>query len=91
MSGCSNSCASKISIHQQPFSARDREKSFVGFFETGALAGAGTVNRPGRAQDASQVQVLSVSVLCAGVACALTFLSIREQLMKMKFPLLCVM
>lgn len=57
VSGCSNSCASKISIHQQPFSARDREKSFVGFFETGALAGAGTVNRPGRAQDASQVQV----------------------------------
>ncbi|KAJ1369851.1 Serine/threonine-protein kinase mig-15 [Parelaphostrongylus tenuis] len=54
-----NACAngSKILIHQQPLSSRDREKSFVGFFGTGALVGAATVNRPGRAQDASQIQV----------------------------------
>ncbi|EYB92546.1 hypothetical protein Y032_0192g1338 [Ancylostoma ceylanicum] len=55
VSSCTN--GSKISLHQQPLSSRDREKSFVGFFGTGALLGAGTVNRPGRAQDASQVQV----------------------------------
>ncbi|VDL72129.1 unnamed protein product [Nippostrongylus brasiliensis] len=54
-SACTN--GAKISAHQQPLSARDREKSFVGFFGTGALIGAGTVNRPGRAQDATQVQV----------------------------------
>ncbi|KHJ98803.1 hypothetical protein OESDEN_01209 [Oesophagostomum dentatum] len=54
-SSCSN--GSKISAVQQPLSSRDREKSFVGFFGTGAVLGAGTVNRPGRTQDASQVQV----------------------------------
>ncbi|PIO75917.1 CNH domain protein [Teladorsagia circumcincta] len=53
-SACAN--GSKISLHQQPLSSRDREKSFVGFFGTGTL-GTGTVNRPGRTQDASQVQV----------------------------------
>lgn len=52
---------SNLSLQQQPLSARDREKSFVGFFgAAGAsvLSGSGgTVNRPGRAQDTSQVQV----------------------------------
>ncbi|VDK59295.1 unnamed protein product, partial [Cylicostephanus goldi] len=53
-----NACTngSKIALHQQPLTSRDREKSFVGFFGTGAVLGAGTVNRPGRAQDASHVQ-----------------------------------
>ncbi|CAB3399969.1 unnamed protein product [Caenorhabditis bovis] len=42
----------------QPFSSRDREKSFVGYFGGGAAgAGGGTVNRPGRPQDTNQVQV----------------------------------
>ncbi|VDM74502.1 unnamed protein product [Strongylus vulgaris] len=55
VNACTN--GSKVSLHQQPLTARDREKSFVGFFGTGAVLGAGTVNRPGRAQDASHVQV----------------------------------
>ncbi|XGW21730.1 hypothetical protein V3C99_004585 [Haemonchus contortus] len=58
LSGSAAACTngSKISLQQQPLSSRDREKSFVGFFGTGAL-GTGTVNRPGRGQNASQVQV----------------------------------
>uniref|UniRef100_A0A915A6G7 non-specific serine/threonine protein kinase n=1 Tax=Parascaris univalens TaxID=6257 RepID=A0A915A6G7_PARUN len=39
-----------------PLAARDREKSFVGYFGAG-MGSSGTVNRPGRAQDTSQVQV----------------------------------
>lgn len=36
--------------------ARDREKSFVAYFGAG-IASAGTVNRPGRAQDTNQVSI----------------------------------
>ncbi|KAK6060856.1 hypothetical protein COOONC_01481, partial [Cooperia oncophora] len=58
LSGTTSSCSngSKISLHQQPLFSRDREKSFVGFFGTGGPS-KGTVNRPGRAKDASQVEV----------------------------------
>uniref|UniRef100_A0A914RT72 Uncharacterized protein n=1 Tax=Parascaris equorum TaxID=6256 RepID=A0A914RT72_PAREQ len=38
-----------------PLAARDREKSFVGYFGAG-MGSSGTVNRPGRAQDTSQVR-----------------------------------
>ncbi|MFH4975248.1 hypothetical protein AB6A40_001957, partial [Gnathostoma spinigerum] len=41
---------------KSPLSARDRERSFVGYFNPGMSSG-GTVNRPGRAQDANQVEV----------------------------------
>uniref|UniRef100_A0A1I7X5W2 Uncharacterized protein n=1 Tax=Heterorhabditis bacteriophora TaxID=37862 RepID=A0A1I7X5W2_HETBA len=57
-----SSNGSKSSLHQ-PSSAREREKSFVGFFGAGmGSMGGGTVNRPGRAQDTSQVQVKKLSV-----------------------------
>ncbi|CAD6189198.1 unnamed protein product [Caenorhabditis auriculariae] len=42
---------------KQPLSARDREKSFVGYFGAVNQASGGTVNRPGRPQDTNQVQV----------------------------------
>lgn len=47
---------SNLPSNHIPLAARDREKSFVGYFGAG-MGSSGTVNRPGRAQDTSQVQV----------------------------------
>ncbi|KHN82631.1 Serine/threonine-protein kinase mig-15 [Toxocara canis] len=48
--------ANNLPSNQIPLAARDREKSFVGYFGAG-MGSSGTVNRPGRAQDTNQVQV----------------------------------